>query len=818
MAPQDNSNSNSNNWRRKQAGGPRSEKVEGEQKKKRARRGGRRNNTNKNTEVSNGEAPAKEEETFSPLSDPVVADTPTTATNLDYLSDVLFSSLDISDKTKRAIVEDLKYERLTNVQNETFSFIREGKDVLAKAKTGNGKTIAFLLPVIENMVEKGRRKGVIPTLVISPTRELAQQIATEAQRLTKFHDVKVACFVGGANIKKDANILSSPTPVDILIATPGRLVDHLKSNTGSIANRLGQSSVLILDEADRLLDMGFRPDIMRIMGYLPRERQTLLFSATLPASTEELKSVALRSDYAFVDTIDENEADTNVQTEQKYVVVEMEGIVPMVERVLVEHMKLPAYKVMLFLPTARSAQFMAQLFQAAGFPGVLEMHSRKSQAMRTKTADAFRKGKKVVMFSSDVSARGVDYPDVSLVLQVGLTDRDQYIHRLGRTARAGMKGKGVLILAEFEAPMLNTLSDLPLEASKNHSPKDLVPSESRALKVIESLHKHSELEKSAQQSYQAWLGFYNSHTKRLKIKSEVLVQLAADSLSNLVTMDEMASMLESYAGGLQQSFASVFERVGQSLSQSAQMMQMMNDVMEVALLQNLIVSSTYASNGDDPQLLISVENLSQIQLVQVTVNVKLRDAETSFFSTTLESFGVGERHELRAPLRDAVAPVCGVIELTFASPGTHQPLSKRYAFRVLFFQQGVFEVVRGEGDNAASEMSAKSETVALERVRDLLQLSPLDGVMTDDVGRYRFVQYEQQNNDAVFYLTVKRGAAANAFQVVVSAAGSSDTDKRRTRCEQIIQELEDLAEGNALDDAPMRESERQQDDRGDMEQ
>ncbi|KAG7401608.1 hypothetical protein PHYBOEH_000140 [Phytophthora boehmeriae] len=540
MAPQD--SSNSNNWRRKHAGGPRGEKPDGEQKKKKARRGGRRNG-NKNAEGSNGEAVVKKEvSSSSPPPAPVAAaPTAATATNLDYLSDVLFSSLDISDKTKRAIVEDLKYERLTNVQNETFLFIREGKDVLAKAKTGNGKTIAFLLPVIENMVEKGRRKGAIPTLVISPTRELALQIATEAKRLTKFHDVKVACFVGGANIKKDASILTNPAPIDILIATPGRLVDHLKSNTGSIADRLGQSSVLILDEADRLLDMGFRPDIMRIMEYLPKERQTLLFSATLPASTEELKSVALRPDYAFVDTIDENEADTNAQTEQEYVVVEMADIVPMVERVLAEHMKLPAYKVMLFLPTARSAQFMAQLFQAAGFPGVLEMHSRKSQAVRTKTADAFRKGKKVVMFSSDVSARGVDYPDVSLVLQVGLTDRDQYIHRLGRTARAGMKGKGVLILAEFESTMLKTLSDLPLEVSKKYSPKDLVPSESRALLVIESLHKHTELEKSAQQSYQAWLGFYNSHTKRLKLKSDMLVQLAAE-YSRVIGLNEVPKL------------------------------------------------------------------------------------------------------------------------------------------------------------------------------------------------------------------------------------------------------------------------------------
>ncbi|OWZ23565.1 DEAD/DEAH box RNA helicase [Phytophthora megakarya] len=524
-------NGNNRNWRRKAPAGDRKD-SDAEHQKKKPRRGGRRNNKNAvSTENGSTQAPP------APATVAVKQETAKPA-NLDYLSDVLFASLDISANTKRAIVEDLKYERLTNVQNETFPLILDGKDVLAKAKTGNGKTIAFLLPVLENMVKDGRRSGAIPTLAISPTRELALQIATEAKRLTKFQDINVACFVGGANIKKDERSLTSSAPIDILVATPGRLCDHLKQNTGRIADRLGKSSVLILDEADRLLDMGFRPDVMRIIGFLPKQRQTLLFSATLPASTEELKQVALRKDYSFVDTIDENEADTNVQTEQEYVVCKMEEVIPMMEHVLNDHIKLPAYKVMLFFPTARSAGFMAQLFQAAGYPGVLEIHSRKSQAMRTKTAEAFRKGKKVMMFSSDVSARGVDYPDVSLVLQVGLTDRDQYIHRLGRTARAGMKGKGVLILSEFETPLLDKLSDLPLEPSKKYSAEKLELFQSRALEVTNNLKNYGELEKTAQQSYQAWLGFYNSNTKRLKLNSVELVKLAAE-YSRVIGLDEV---------------------------------------------------------------------------------------------------------------------------------------------------------------------------------------------------------------------------------------------------------------------------------------
>lgn len=512
-------------------GGGASEGGEPQEPKKRVRRGGRR----KQSSAGNGAATKEGEDGKAATEDWEIVDVdavpadgkeaaarPAPST-MDHLSDVLFSSLDISDKTKRAIVEDLKYERLTHVQNETFAHILDRKDVLAKAKTGNGKTIAFLLPVIENLVRDGRPANAIPVLVISPTRELALQIATEARRVSKFHKLNISCFVGGSSISKDTKTLTSSVPLDILIATPGRLQDHLGQDTGGIQSKLGKARVLILDEADRLLDMGFRPEIMRIIGYLPKNRQTLLFSATLPASTEELKRVALRDDYEFVDTIDEDDQQTNVQTVQEFISCPMEDVIPVVESVLSDHMKQSAYKVMVFFPTARAAQFMAQLFVAAGFPNVLEIHSRKSQGHRTKTAEAFRTGKKVILFSSDVSARGVDYPDVSLVLQVGLTDRDQYIHRLGRTARAGMQGRGVLVLADFEKQLLKELSDLPMTQA---TPVAL-SGPSRTVRVMENLSSNKELEKSAQQSYQAWLGFYNTHMKRLHLDRVALVQLAA---------------------------------------------------------------------------------------------------------------------------------------------------------------------------------------------------------------------------------------------------------------------------------------------------
>ncbi|ETP35680.1 hypothetical protein F442_16282 [Phytophthora nicotianae P10297] len=443
-----------------------------------------------------------------------------------HLSDVSFVSLPISQRSKDVLTREMGYEFLTHVQNDTLPLVLAGRDVLAKGKTGNGKTIAFLLPTLERMLTHPQPKqGKISALVISPTRELAQQIAVEAVKLTDAHGLRTSCFVGGSSVNKDVKELTQSRGIDVLVSTPGRLQAHLEDNSGRIRQKLDSLQVLVLDEADRLLDMGFRPDIMRIISHLPKERQTLLFSATLPAATEELKDMALRDDYAFVDTIEGGDQQTNTQAVQEYVVCDLQDVIPVVEGVLEEHMKLPAYKVIVFLPTARSAQFMAQLFQGAGFQNVLEMHSRKSQSARTKAADAFRKGKKMIMFSSDVSARGVDYPDVSLVLQVGLTDRDQYIHRLGRTARAGMEGRGILVLADFEKSMLRDLADLPLTELKQHPQLD--QQSYRTTRALTNARLRSELDQSAEKAYAAFLGFYNSNLKKLGMSKTKLVETGA---------------------------------------------------------------------------------------------------------------------------------------------------------------------------------------------------------------------------------------------------------------------------------------------------
>ncbi|GMF11648.1 unnamed protein product [Phytophthora lilii] len=259
-----------------------------------------------------------------------------------------------------------------------------------------------------------------------------------------------------------------------------------------------------------------------------------------------------------------------------------------------------------------------------------------------------------------------------------------------------------------------------------------------------------------------------------------------------IAMDEMAQMLESYAGGLQQSFESVFERVGQSLTQSAQVMRMMNEVMEAAMLQNLHISSGYDMHAG---LLIAVHNRSQIMLGQTKVSARLHGSDTSFYSTTLESLSAGQRVQLETPIIDVVGPAVGSIELECISPGTQQPLTKRSTFRVFYFQRGNFKALRSGEEGAVpgpSEVAVTSDRFLLARVRDLLDLSPIQGVLTDEEGRYQFTPLLPPANGTVFYLAVKEGGVGDpAFQVTVSAAGSADTaDERRSLCTQIVDEME----------------------------
>ncbi|KAF7152018.1 hypothetical protein RHSIM_Rhsim01G0171700 [Rhododendron simsii] len=445
-------------------------------------------------------------------------------TSDSYLSETRFDQCPVSPLSLRGI-KDAGYERMTVVQEATLPVILEGKDVLAKAKTGTGKTVAFLLPSIELVVKSpptGRDQKLPPILVLvmCPTRELANQAATEAKKLLKYHpSLGVQVVIGGTRLALEQKHMQA-NPCQILVATPGRLKDHVE-NTAGFATRLMGVKVLVLDEADHLLDMGFRRDIEKIIDAVPKQRQTLLFSATVPEEVKQICHIALKRDHEFINTVEEGSEQTHSQVRQLHLVAPLDQQFSLLYVLLKEHIAEDVdYKVLVFCTTAMLTRLVADLLSKFNL-NVREIHSRKTQSYRTRVSDEFRKSKGLILVTSDVSARGVDYPDVTLVIQVGLpAGKEQYIHRLGRTGRKGKQGQGILLLSPWEEFFLSTVKDLPITKAS----EPLVDPVTR--KKVEQALSHVEM-KNKEAAYQAWLGYYNSNKDVGRDKSR-LVELASE--------------------------------------------------------------------------------------------------------------------------------------------------------------------------------------------------------------------------------------------------------------------------------------------------
>ena len=343
-----------------------------------------------------------------------------------FATDVNFADrADLHANSKRAILEVMGLDTMTEIQDKTFAAASSGRDVLGRARTGTGKTVAFLLPAIERILQLGtdKNRGQVGILVVSPTRELATQIGDQAEKLTSFHrDMSVQVMFGGTNMKTDISRLSKRMPT-ILVATPGRLLDHMQSTR--IGQQqfgrdiMSQTPLVVLDETDRLLDMGFRREISKILSFLPpsKQRQTLLFSATIPPDLKIIMAQNMKPDFIEVDCINDGDAatHTNAQVQQSHVILPsnsdrfVSSVVEVVRLALEKYDSAdnPA-KVVVFFPTARLVNFFAELFselKIASVP-VWELHSKKSQSYRNRVSDDFRKAKRGVLFTSDVSARG----------------------------------------------------------------------------------------------------------------------------------------------------------------------------------------------------------------------------------------------------------------------------------------------------------------------------------------------------------------------------------------------------------------------------
>ncbi|KAK6355552.1 hypothetical protein TWF696_004651 [Orbilia brochopaga] len=389
----------------------------------------------------------------------------------------------------------MKYEEMTDVQSKTIPVCASGVDVIARAKTGTGKTIAFLIPTINRLLKDGVKMSPHPqnvnghksfanvqALVISPTRELAAQIANDAIRLTRGTGLKVSTMVGGTG--KSFSLRDyHQRGCHILVGTPGRLNDVLSDPvSGVVADNL---KVLIFDEADSLMDMGFEKEIRAIQQFLPKQRQTLMFSATMPDKVREMISRSMRPGFKYVNTIDPREAETHTKVPQHLVMCDgYENVMPTIFELLQRENEAAKeqnthFKAMVFFRTARLAELAAMMFRRIRLPSqeshplypldLIQIHSRLTQARRTEAATAFKRATNAVLFSSDVTARGMDFPNVTHVIQIGApSSREQYIHRIGRTARGknieSGKGVGYLIVSDMDARQtLDSLKGLQLQ-------------------------------------------------------------------------------------------------------------------------------------------------------------------------------------------------------------------------------------------------------------------------------------------------------------------------------------------------------------------
>ncbi|KAF9915357.1 hypothetical protein BX616_006329 [Lobosporangium transversale] len=448
-----------------------------------------------------------------------------------------FDEVSLHPNTTKAIKTIFKYETMSKVQSEVLSLLPTDTDMFVKAKTGTGKTLAFLIPALETVLAKTdpktlRRGEMATCLIVSPTRELAQQIAEEARKLAKLHKFNVHCLVGGESKSQQIRQLNSKR-VDIVVGTPGRLNDMIES-VREFRSQLEGVKVLILDEADQLLDMGFKDSIENIVDALPKERQTLFFSATVSSQIKSIARTSLKPNFTFIDTVDPNEANTNLQVNQSYCVTSYEQQLPLLHHIIEDHKrKNPHGKVMVFLPTTRGTQLYASLFEELTSYRLFSLHSKKSQEQRTKTSDRFRKSRGSIMFTSDVSARGVDYPDVSLVVQVGIpSSKEQYIHRVGRTGRAGKTGEGVLMVTHMEKSFLDHMSDLPLTQNEIAKNVDEIMNDTSLMAKLTAA-KQAQDPDMLYDAFTAYLGYYTGRTDVLTCPKRDILESAKQYVVHL---------------------------------------------------------------------------------------------------------------------------------------------------------------------------------------------------------------------------------------------------------------------------------------------
>jgi ATP-dependent RNA helicase RhlE len=388
-----------------------------------------------------------------------------------------FQSLNLPEPLLRAL-KDAGYETPTPIQAQAIPPALEGRDLIGRAQTGTGKTAAFAIPIIVQLMKTARegsaphddpeedddephrspprpphhphRKGhdapkrIVRSLILTPTRELAVQIEESFKAYGKYVNLRILAVYGGVRIDRQLSKLRAG--VDVIVATPGRLMDHMRQQNAD----LGAIELLVLDEADRMMDMGFWPDVKRIIATLPSARQTLLFSATMPDEVVRLALEIMREP-KFVQVGQRSKPATSISHQAV--------IVPSNRKLdwLIDHLRRPAGPVLVFTRTKIGADRLSRQLAAAGIR-CTALHADRSQDQRRAAVEGFRGGRYLVLVATDIAARGLDIDGIHTVINYEMPDSaDAYVHRVGRTGRADEVGHAITLVLPDERPDLAVL-------------------------------------------------------------------------------------------------------------------------------------------------------------------------------------------------------------------------------------------------------------------------------------------------------------------------------------------------------------------------
>ena len=427
-----------------------------------------------------------------------------------------FTSLSLSTPTSAAL-RAMGFTKMTEVQARAIPEAMTGKDILGAARTGSGKTLAFLVPAIELMYHaKVSARNGTAVIVISPVRELALQIYgvlaelmagdSAAEGGSRGHKQTFGLVMGGANRRVEAEKLIAG--VNIVVATPGRLLDHLQNTKGFTTHNL---LCLVIDEADRILEIGFEEDMRQIIKILPKKRQTMLFSATQTTKVEDLARVSFSGKPVYIGVDDVRPAATREGLQQGYCVVSSEKRFLLLFTFLKKNMA--SKKIMVFFSSCNSVKYHAELLNYIDIP-CSDIHGKQKQQKRTSTFFDFSKAETGILLCTDVAARGLDIPSVDWIIQYDPPDDPrEYIHRVGRTARgrSGV-GRALLFLLPSEVAFLKFLKAAKVPLNEFEFPQKKIINVQQQLEKL--IQKNYYLHSSAKDAYRSYILAYNSHSMK----------------------------------------------------------------------------------------------------------------------------------------------------------------------------------------------------------------------------------------------------------------------------------------------------------------